>query len=90
MEAAWKECKDQALDLAIEVSALKSKIDSARPTIQAKKRKRPDESVVPVPRSPKKSKVERSPAKHPSASCDAVSEFDFPDLGEVGKYWSAP
>ena len=56
--------------------------DFARPSSPAKKRKKPDEDVVPVPRSPKKSKLDVSPAK---IHIEPNAGFDFGDIGEVGE-----
>lgn len=75
--------EEEVLDLKLEVDRLKAKIETANPT---KKRKRVDEDVVPVPRSPKKSKPNEPTTKKASSASEGFVGFDFGGIGEVGKF----
>ena len=81
LQDALKAADDDKLDLKREVDGLKAKLDDVRSSSPAKKRKKADEDVVPVPRSPKKLKQDTSPAK---SSIESNADFYFGDIGEVG------
>lgn len=52
-----------------------------------KKRKKVDEDVVMVCRDPKKSKRDASPSRTaPTAAVDVERDFDFSDVGKIGKH----
>lgn len=73
------------MDLQREVEALKGKLETARLPKPAKKRKKVDEDVVPVPRDPKRARREASPprsAQNPYV--DVASDFAFSEIGEIG------
>ncbi|KAI6855792.1 hypothetical protein KC338_g8705 [Hortaea werneckii] len=77
--------QDQTVDLQREVEALKGKLETARLPKPAKKRKKVDEDVVPVPRDPKRARREASPprsAQNPYV--DVASDFAFSEIGEIG------
>ncbi len=71
------------MELSQEIDSLKEKLSDLKPSPE-KKRKRPDEDVVPVPRSPKKSKQSSSPVKKQAHSVDAAEWSGLRELGEVG------
>lgn len=72
------------MDLKREIDTLKEKLSSLKPS-PTKKRKRPDEDVVPVPKSPKLPRQEAASGKKvPDISLTDIG-FDFSGVGEVGK-----
>ena len=77
--------QDEIRELKLKNGELKTMLEKSRPSIPAKKRKKVDEDVVAVPRSSKRAKPDPSPAKLPTASGDRTTDFDFTDIGEVGK-----
>ena len=78
--------ENHCVDLRLELGAMKAKLESAKPCSPAKKRKKADEDVIPVPRSPKKAKRDVSPAKRGATSSEASDDFDFASLGEIGTF----
>ena len=85
LKGSLKTAENECLDLRREVDELKAKVESGKPSSPAKKRKKADEDVIPVPRSPKKSKRDASTAKLQAVSAGAIADFDFNDIGEVGR-----
>ena len=74
--------KQELDDLNLEHDRLKTKLELMSPV---KKRKKVDEDVVPVPRSPKKSTNDISTNKKEAGTDEAISNFDFTSIGEAGK-----
>lgn len=88
MRDALRASEGESVDLRREVDALRTKLENAKPSTGAtKKRKKAlDEDVVPVPRSPKKAKRDASPARRGRApDVDVERDFDFSDVGEIGE-----
>lgn len=75
--------KEELDDLRLEHDRLKTKIELMSPI---KKRKKVDEDVVLVPRSPKKSKNDTSTNKKNAGTEEAIANFDFTSIGEAGKF----
>ena len=86
VQCALKVSENQCVNLRLDLEAMKAKLESAKPCSPAKKRKKADEDVIPVPRSPKKAKKDISPAKRGAPSSDASDDFDFANLGEIGTF----
>ena len=81
-KVALKVGESETLDLRLEVDALKIKLENARAAVTAspaKKRKKVDQDVIPVPRSPKKVKQTVEPVQ---------TDLDLTNLGEIGKLTS--
>ena len=85
MKDALKAVEGDNIDLNREIDALKVKLENSKPQGGQKKRKKPDEDVVPVPRSPKRSKQDVSSIKGVTGTIDSTADFDFTSIGEVGK-----
>lgn len=85
MKAGLKAAEKETIGLRQEVAVLKSKLDN-RPSSPTKKRKKPDEDVILVPRSPKKSKRAGSPERAAQAPLDHVTDVEFSQAGEIGVY----
>ncbi|KAK4888876.1 hypothetical protein LTR27_012275 [Elasticomyces elasticus] len=76
----------EAADLKMEVEKLKARVESAKAVASApKKRKKADEDVIPVPRSPKRAKRDVSPGRKGGRDdVDVEKEFDFAEVGDIG------
>ena len=80
-----KSAEGENAELQRQIAALKAKQEVAKAASPSKKRKKPDEDVVPVPRSPKRSKQENPTEKSISNLSETLHEFEFAALGEVCK-----
>lgn len=58
---------------------------TGRPASPTKKRKKQDEDVILVPRSPKRNKRDGSPARNGAAGIERGTDAEFGEAGEVGK-----
>lgn len=78
------------MDLKREIDVLKAKLaESVRQASPVKKRKKAvDEDVVLVPRSPKRSKRDVSPSRSGVVPIEAINDFDFSTVGEIGAFSS--
>ena len=75
----------ECIDLKLEIDRLKAKAETSKAANPTKKRKKADEDVVPVPKSPKRGKVEAAQRNVvPRSNVDA--DFEFSHLGEAGKH----
>ncbi|KAK3721561.1 hypothetical protein LTR37_003117 [Vermiconidia calcicola] len=81
---AMKAAEGENADLKRQMEDLRTSIESSKSISPAKKRKKPNEDVVPVPRSPKQPKHERSPTKSASAATEAFADLNIAELGEAG------
>ncbi|KAI5357849.1 hypothetical protein Slin14017_G118620 [Septoria linicola] len=83
VKAGLKAAEKETIGLRQEVAVLKSKLDN-RPSSPTKKRKKPDEDIILVPRSPKKSKRAGSPERIVQPPLDHVTDVEFSQAGEIG------
>ena len=75
----------ERIDLKLEIDRLKAKAETSKAANPTKKRKKADEDVVPVPKSPKRGKAEAAQRNAvPRSNVDA--DFEFSHLGEAGKH----
>ncbi|KAF2209199.1 hypothetical protein CERZMDRAFT_87171 [Cercospora zeae-maydis SCOH1-5] len=89
--AALRSAENEAVDLRREIAALKGKLDN-RPSSPVKKRKKIDQDVILVPRSPKKAKRAASPLRSAQMVVDLSTEEDFSQAGNIGQsvlMWTA-
>ncbi|GAB7365468.1 hypothetical protein MBLNU230_g6541t1 [Neophaeotheca triangularis] len=84
-----QEARHEAFQLKLEVEALKAKVEAVKTdNATSKKRKKVDEDVVPVPRSPKKAKRDVSPARrvpNVQSAGDFERDFEFAASGKDGE-----
>ena len=80
-----KAAEGENADLKRQMEDLRTSIESSKSISPEKKRKKPNEDVVPVPRSPKQPKHERSPTKSASAATEAFADLNIAELGEAGR-----
>lgn len=83
VKAGLQAAEDEALRLRQEVASLKNKLEN-RPASLVKKRKKPDEDVILVPRSPKKSRRAGSPERVVQTALGEVIDVEFSQAGEIG------
>ncbi|KAK4910303.1 hypothetical protein LTR49_020984 [Elasticomyces elasticus] len=83
---ALRTSEGEAVDLKMEVEKLKARVESAKAAASApKKRKKADEDVILVPRSPKRAKRDVSPGRKGGRDdVDVEKEFDFAEVGDIG------
>jgi len=77
--------QDKAVDMRREIATLKRKLEE-RPPNPIKKRKRHDEDVVLVPRSPRKNKRATSPDRGMQLTVEHPTDAEFSQAGEFGAY----
>ncbi|EMF15929.1 uncharacterized protein SEPMUDRAFT_38996 [Sphaerulina musiva SO2202] len=75
--------QDKAVDMRREIATLKRKLEE-RPPNPIKKRKRHDEDVVLVPRSPRKNKRATSPDRGMQLTVEHPTDAEFSQAGEFG------
>lgn len=75
--------QDEAVDMRREIATLKRKLEE-RPPNPIKKRKRPDENVILVPRSPRKKKRATSPDRGMQLIVEHPTDAEFSQAGEFG------
>lgn len=64
---------------------LKTRTEVPRPASPTKKRKKPDEDIIPVPGMSKKAKQDNSSKVDVLRPGNIDTEFSFPHIGEAGK-----
>lgn len=84
MKAAVDTLEGENVDLRRQVQGLKEKAGSVEP-VTRKKRKRKDQDVVPVPKSPKKMKKAPGVTKEPELPFIFDEHLSVTGLGEAGK-----
>lgn len=77
--------QDEAVDMRREITTLKRKLEE-RPPNPIKKRKRHDENVILVPRSPRKNKRATSPDRGMQLTVEHPTDAEFSQAGEFGAY----
>ena len=86
MKDALKAAEGENVDLKRQIDTLKARPDKSIPNSPQKKRKKPDEDVILVPRSPKRLKQNASAARVSISVDGLTADFDFAEVGEVGKF----
>ena len=82
--------ESETVELKKEVDQLKAKLESFKQSSSTKKRKKPDEDVILVPRSPKKAKRDSSFSKATAIPVDIWSDNEYTAYGEAGeltRFW---
>lgn len=85
MKSALATAENEAIGLRLEIDKLKARPNTARPCFPTKKRKVPDEDVIPVPRSPKKAKSAAPPMRSVPLASHLPSDAEFNEAGELGE-----
>ncbi|KAK5167829.1 uncharacterized protein LTR77_007528 [Saxophila tyrrhenica] len=83
MKAALESVEGENVDLKREVDGLKEKVASAKQG-PVKKRKRVDEDVIPVPRSPKKARRDDGGGKKDDALLNLELDLELTGAGDAG------
>lgn len=86
LKGALDSADDERLRLKLEIDRLRASGDAEQPTAAPKKRKKQaDAGVVPVPRSPKRTKQHLAPEPAELTPLSVDAGFSFYHLGETGK-----
>ena len=87
MKDACKIAERSVVDLKLENDSLKQELHKGRPASPAKKRKKqPDEDVIPVPRSPKKQKQAAPSLETLYNAVALAADLDLGQIGEIGEF----
>ena len=80
-----KSVEGENVYLKQEIETLKRKPENTKASSVAKKRRKVDEDVIPVPKSPKTTKQVVTSRERSIIGSESHSDFDCSHIGEVGK-----